>query len=45
MAHFQAVYYRAPDGSEPVNDFISGLAVRQQVALDNQIDRLNMLGP
>ncbi len=39
----QAVYYRAPDGSEPVNDFIDGLAVKRQVALDNQIDRLNML--
>lgn len=27
MARLQAVYYRAPDGSEPVNDFIDGLTV------------------
>jgi phage-related protein len=39
----QAVYYRARDGSEPVNDFIDGLPVKAQVVLDNQIDRLNML--
>lgn len=31
------------DGSEPVSDFIDVLAVRAQVAVDNQIDRLNML--
>jgi len=36
------VYYRAADGSEPVNDF-NRLSVKRQVALDNQIDRLNML--
>jgi phage-related protein len=45
MANFQAVYYRASDGSEPVNDFIDRLTVRRQVVLDNQIDRLNMLTP
>jgi phage-related protein len=39
----QAVYYRAADGSEPVNDFIDSLTVPRQVVLDNQIDRLNML--
>jgi phage-related protein len=39
----QAVYYRAPDGSEPVNDFIDALAVRCQVILDNQIALLNLL--
>ena len=38
----QAVYYRAPDGTEPVDEFIERLDVRRQVALDNQIDRLNM---
>jgi hypothetical protein len=38
-----AVYYRAADGSEPVNDFIDRLDVKRQVALDNQIERLNML--
>jgi phage-related protein len=43
MARLQAVYYRASDGSEPVNDFIARLSVKRQVALDNQIDRLNML--
>jgi|SRR5712692_3880124 len=41
----QAVYYRAPDGSEPVSDFLDALPPRCQVALDNQIDRLNTLAP
>ncbi len=45
MGNLQAVYYRAPDGSEPVNDFIDRLSVKRQVVLDNQIDRLNMLTP
>lgn len=45
MAKFQAVYYWARDGSEPVDDFIDRLSVKRQVALDNQIDRLNMLTP
>jgi phage-related protein len=40
----QAVYYRAPDGSEPVDEFVERLSdARKQAALDNQIDRLNML--
>lgn len=44
MAQMQAVYYRAADGSEPVNDFIESLNDgAKQAALDNQIDRLNML--
>jgi phage-related protein len=43
VANLQAVYYRAPDGSEPVGEFIDSLDPRRQVALDNQIDRLNML--
>jgi phage-related protein len=43
VATFQAVYYRARDGSEPVNEFIDRLNAKRQVALDNQIDRLNML--
>ena len=43
MANFQAVYYRASDGSEPVNEFIDRLSARRQVAVDNQIDRLNAL--
>lgn len=45
VPNLQAVYYRALDGSEPVNDFIDRLSVKRQVALDNQIDRLNMLTP
>lgn len=45
MAKLRAVYYRSPDASEPVNDFIDRLTVKRQVALDNQIDRLNMLIP
>lgn len=43
MANLQAVYYRASDGAEPVNQFIDRLPVKRQVALDNQIDRLNIL--
>lgn len=39
----QAVFYRAVDGSEPVDEFIEGLPIRVQVVLDNQIDRLNLL--
>lgn len=38
-----AVYYRASDGSEPVNEFVDSLPVRKQALLDNQIDRLNGL--
>ena len=45
MANFQAVYYRDSDGREPVNEFVESLDVRRQVVLDNQIDRLNTLGP
>jgi phage-related protein len=42
----QAVYYRAADGTEPVDEFIKGLGnPEKQAALDNQIDRLNMLRP
>lgn len=42
----QAVYYRAADGSEPVDEFVERLAdAQKQTALDNQIDRLNMLRP
>jgi phage-related protein len=42
----QAVYYRAADGSEPVDEFIEALRdPGRQAALDNQLDRLNMLRP
>ena len=43
MSRLQALYYRARDGSEPVDDFIEELNPKSQVALDNQIDRLNLL--
>ena len=36
----RAVYYRGPDGTEPVRDFVDGLPVRCQVLMDNQIDLL-----
>jgi len=42
---FQAVYYRAADGSQPVDDFIESLDPRTQAVLDQQIERLNLLGP
>ncbi len=46
MQRLQAVFYRAPDGSEPVDDFIESLKdPAKQAAIDNQIDRLNMLTP
>jgi phage-related protein len=41
MPRTQAVYYRAQDGAEPVNDFIEELDERKQAALDLQVDRLN----
>ena len=41
MAGTQAVYYRARDGSQPVNDFIDQLDERKQPTIDLQIDRLN----
>jgi phage-related protein len=42
----QAVFYRALDRSEPVDDFIESLSDPvKQAAIDNQIDRLNLLTP
>jgi phage-related protein len=41
----QAVYYRAADGSQPVDAFIDGLPIKHQVTVDNQIERLNLLTP
>ena len=43
MANLQAVFYRASDGSEPVDKFIETLDTNRQAAIDFQIDRLNML--
>lgn len=40
---FQAVYYRAEDGSEPVPGFLTALDVKSRAALLRQIDRLNDL--
>jgi phage-related protein len=46
VARLQAVFYRARDGSEPVDDFIEELRdPDRQAAIDFQIDRLNMLTP
>jgi phage-related protein len=39
----RAVYYRDPQGEEPVNVFIGSLPPKAQVAIDLQVDRLNML--
>lgn len=41
--NLQAVYYRAPDGSEPVKDYVAALDARRRVVLQNQLDRLNLL--
>ena len=43
MPPFQAVYYRAADGSQPVREFVYALTVERRAAVMNQIDRLNML--
>jgi len=39
----QAVYYRDPDGREPVNDFIEGLTAERQEEIDYTISLLNRL--
>lgn len=43
MADLHAVYYRAPDGTEPVRDFLDALQVEAAATLALQIDRLNLL--
>jgi len=43
MTHFQAVYYRAGDGQEPVRDFIGDLDAKRRAVLLNQLGRLNEL--
>ena len=45
MAGMQAVYYRDAKGRQPVDAFIEKLGDRKAAAIDNQIDRLNDLGP
>lgn len=43
MSPLQAVYYRAPDGSEPVSEFLQSLGKKRRVSLRNQIARLSLL--
>jgi len=43
MSPFQAVYYRARDGREPVLELIESLDKPRRTALRNQIARLNLL--
>ncbi|MDA8267657.1 MAG: type II toxin-antitoxin system RelE/ParE family toxin [Actinomycetota bacterium] len=44
MAMMHTVFYRDDQGHEPVDEFIDRLRpVEAQVAIDHQIDRLNML--
>jgi phage-related protein len=38
-----AKFYRARDGSQPVDDFIGGLLPEVQVTIDSQVARVNML--
>jgi phage-related protein len=38
-----AKFYRASDGSQPVDDFIAKQNVQIQLAIDRQIDRINFL--
>lgn len=44
MPGFHAVYYRDASGREPVREFLAELGEAAQVAVENQIDRLNLLG-
>ena len=44
-AGWPVVYYRAADGTEPVDAFIDALAPKMQVMLDNQIERIALFGP
>jgi phage-related protein len=41
--NFQAVYYRAADGSEPVREYLAALNKRRRVTLQNQLERVNLL--
>ncbi len=43
VGNFQAIYFRAADGSEPVRAFIEGLDHKRRAALLRQLDRLNDL--
>ena len=41
----QAVFYRDPDGNEPVLDVLNSLPDRKRAVIENQLDRLNMQEP
>lgn len=43
MAALHAVYYRSPDGREPVREYLNGLDDEVAATLSLQIDRLNLL--
>jgi phage-related protein len=43
MNRLIAKFYRAKDGTEPVNDFIESKKPAIQLAIDRQIDRINSL--
>lgn len=43
MSPFQAVYYRASDGDEPVRELLESLDKKRRVSLRNQIARMNLL--
>jgi phage-related protein len=43
VSSFRAVYYRAPDGSEPVRELFESLEEKRRASLRNQIARLNLL--
>jgi len=43
MSRFQAVYFRAHDGTEPVRELLETLDDTRRAALQNQIARLNLL--
>jgi phage-related protein len=43
VSNFQAVYYRDPNGAEPVREFIDARDAKRRAALLRQIDRLNLL--
>jgi phage-related protein len=45
VARMQAVYYRDRKGRQPVDAFLDKLEDRKAATIDNQIDRLNDLGP
>lgn len=39
------VFYRAPDGTQPVKGFLEALPDRDFAVLENQLERLELFGP